>query len=305
VPQLRVLGIWQVPLPSQVAGGVATLPLHEPDRQVVPATWRRQPPLPSHLPSRPQVDALSAVQARMGSSAPAGTGAQLPARPLTLQDWQLPQLAVSQQTPLVQKPLAHSLAAVQVRPSAFTLPHAPFTLHRFGAAQSAALVQVVRQALVVESQRYGAQAWGLRVTQIPLPSHWGARTSPRPSALQRGAPQVVPAACLRQAPAPSQTPSSPQVLGCVAVQRPRGSAMPAVTLLHTPAAPGRLQAWQVPQLADSQQTPSVQKPLAHSLPAVQATPPVRRPQLPPWQTLGGWQSSSRPQAVKQLAPLQR
>jgi hypothetical protein len=224
VPQLRVLGIWQVPLPSQVAGGVATLPLHEPDRQVVPATWRRQPPLPSHLPSRPQVDALSAVQARMGSSAPAGTGAQLPARPLTLQDWQLPQLAVSQQTPLVQKPLAHSLAAVQVRPSAFTLPHAPFTLHRCGAAQSAAQVQVVRQALVVESQRYGAQAWGVRVTPIPLPSHWGARSSPRPSALQRGAPQVVPAACLRQAPAPSQTPSSPQVLGCVAVQPCPGTA---------------------------------------------------------------------------------
>jgi hypothetical protein len=54
---------------------------------------------------------------------------------------------------LVQKPLAHSLAAVQVRPSAFTLPQDPFTLHRLGAAQSAALVQVVRQALVVESQR--------------------------------------------------------------------------------------------------------------------------------------------------------
>ena len=205
----------------------------------------------------------------------------------------------------MQKPLAHSLAALQVRPSAFTLPHDPFTLHRLGAAQSVALVQVVRQALVVESQRYGAQAWGLRVTHMPLPSHCGAWTRPRPSALQRGVPQVVPAACLRQAPAPSQTPSSPQLSGSVAVQRPRGSAMPAARLLQTPADPGRLQAWQVPQLADSQQTPSVQKPLAHSLPALQATPPVRRPQLPPWQTLGGWQSSSRPQAVKQLVPLQR
>jgi hypothetical protein len=174
-----------------------------------------------------------------------------------------------------------------------------------GAAQSAALVQVVRQALVVESQRYGAQACGLRVTHMPRPSHCGAWISPSPSALQRWVPQVVPAACLRQAPAPSQTPSSPQLSGWLAVQRPRGSATPGARLPHTPAVPGRLQAWQVPQLADSQQTPSVQKPLAHWLPAVQATPPVRRPQLPPWQTLGGWQSSSRPQALKQLAPLQR
>ena len=145
----------------------------------------------------------------------------------------------------------------------------------------------------------------MRVTHIPRPSHWGARIRPRPSALQRGVPQVVPAACLRQAPAPSHTPSSLQVPGAVAVQRPRGSEIPAATKLHTPADPGRLQAWQVPQLADSQQTPSVQKPLAHSLPAPQATPPTRRPQLPPWQTLGGWQSSSRPQAVKQPVPLQR
>ena len=95
--QLRVEGIWQVPLPLQVEGGVATLPLHEPARQVVPATYFRQPPLPSHLPSRPQLLVLSATQARMGSSAPAATGAQLPWRPDTLQAWQLLQVAVSQQ----------------------------------------------------------------------------------------------------------------------------------------------------------------------------------------------------------------
>jgi hypothetical protein len=110
---------------------------------------------------------------------------------------------------------------------------------------------------------------------------------------------------LRQAPAPSHTPSSPQLSGAVAVQRPRGSATPAATKLHSPAAAGRLQDWQVPQLAASQQTPSVQKPLAHSLPALQGVPPPRSRQVPPWQTLGAWQSSSRPQAVKQLVPLQR
>jgi hypothetical protein len=153
VPQLRGAGVWQVPVPLQVEGEVAVVPLQLPDLHTVPAAYLRQAPLPSHLPSRPQVDMFSIGQERVGSSAPAGTGEQVPARPATLHAWQLPQLAVSQQTPLVQKPLAHSEAAVQVPPSGFTLPQAPLTLHRFGAAQSATLVQPVRHELVAASQR--------------------------------------------------------------------------------------------------------------------------------------------------------
>jgi hypothetical protein len=47
---------------------------------------------------------------------------------------------------------------------------------------------------------------------------------------------------------------------------------PALTGLHCPAAPAVLQASQLPAQALSQQTPSLQKPLVHSLPSPQALP---------------------------------
>jgi len=69
-----------------------------------------------------------------------------------------------------------------------------------------------------------------------------------------------------------------------------------------------LQLRQVPQLIDSQQTPSVQWPLAHMASPLHMVPSgwgLGPPQTPAWQVFGGMQSASLPHPAKQVAPLQR
>ena len=46
-----------VPAPSQVRAGVKVVPLQVGAAQVVPVAYRRHAPLPSQVPSVPQVDA--------------------------------------------------------------------------------------------------------------------------------------------------------------------------------------------------------------------------------------------------------
>jgi hypothetical protein len=65
-----VLAAWQVPAPSQVAGDVYVETEHDSGAQVVPTIHRRQPPLPSHVPSRPQVEAGSTGHSLSGSVPP-------------------------------------------------------------------------------------------------------------------------------------------------------------------------------------------------------------------------------------------
>ena len=55
-------------------------------------------------------------------------------------------------------------------------------------------------------------------------------------------------------------------------QRPRGSTVPTGTAWQLPIAPGNPQLWQGPVQAVSQQNPSTQKPLTHSLLLAQANP---------------------------------
>ena len=105
--------------------------------------------------------------------------------------------------------------------------------------------------------------------QTPAPSQVLAALSV-PLA-QPAAWQVVPAACLRQAPAPSHMPSFPQVDAASASQSLRGS-VPAAADEHVPTLPTAPQVWQVPVQAVLQQTPSTQKPLAQSPLAAQAVP---------------------------------
>jgi hypothetical protein len=103
-------------------------------------------------------------------------------------------------------------------------------------------------------------------------------------------PQVTFVGCCWQAPVPLQAPVLPQtpLFG----QRACGSRVPEPTLAQVPM-PFTLHAWQVGQLADPQQTLSVQLPLTHWLPAVQAVPPARLgTQLPPEQKLPLAQSLS-------------
>jgi hypothetical protein len=57
-------------------------PAHCPARQTVPAGNCRQAPLPSQLPSRPQVETLEAGQvAAFRGDTPEGTNAQVPTAP--------------------------------------------------------------------------------------------------------------------------------------------------------------------------------------------------------------------------------
>jgi hypothetical protein len=78
----------------------------------------------------------------------------------------------------------------------------------------------------------------------------------------------------RQAPAPSQVPSSPQVEGCSCMHSSSGSVPPTIARQRPSAAVVLLaaQAKQPPVHADSQQTLSTQLPLPHSPAAAQAAP---------------------------------
>jgi hypothetical protein len=88
-----------------------------PASQTVPATWRRQAPLPSQVPSRPQLDAGDAEQSVGCRGAfPAGTTVQIPGDPCTLQARQVSLHEVLQQTPSAQKPLWQSLLQAQASP---------------------------------------------------------------------------------------------------------------------------------------------------------------------------------------------
>jgi hypothetical protein len=79
---------------------------------------------------------------------------------------------------------------------------------------------------------------------------------------------------------------------------------PVGTGLQRPARPGTLHEWQVPQVADVQQTPSRQLLLSHSGPLEHICPRRFLPHDPALQTLPGEQSASVPQALLQVVPLQ-
>ena len=96
----------QRPDPSHTFTSTTAPAEHAPALQTVPATCFRQPPLPSQVPSRPQVDSSEAGHwlAAWGAL-PAGTNVQVPGDPWTLHAMQVPVHAVLQQTPSTQNPL--------------------------------------------------------------------------------------------------------------------------------------------------------------------------------------------------------
>jgi hypothetical protein len=115
------------------------------------------------------------------------------------------------------------------------------------------------------------------------------------------APQLVLVGARRHAPAPSQVPLNPQ--GGLGPQPPWGSASPAGTGRHVPAAPATAHDWQVPQLADEQHTPSTQLLLSHSAAVLHSWPSRCLPHDPAIQTLPSAQSASVPQAALHAVPL--
>jgi len=105
-------------------GSVWVDPVHEPDVHMTEVDANSQAPPPSQAPVLPHGGL--AVQRACGSALPAPTLPQVPL-PLTLQDWQVGQLGLEQQTPSTQLPVPHSLPAAQLVPGAFLATQLPPT----------------------------------------------------------------------------------------------------------------------------------------------------------------------------------
>jgi hypothetical protein len=125
------------------------------------------------------------------------------------------------------------------------------------------LLQEVLQ--LVLPQTYGAQLPVVAVEQAPPPEQNAVAMKVVP--LHEAAPQLTLAAAWVQAPPPLQVPVLPQV--APTAHWPVGAVVPAAIAAQLPS-PFTLQALQVPQGPEPQQTPSVQKPLMHWLAEAQA-----------------------------------
>ncbi len=103
-PQLLAVAAWQLPVPEQVGAGVNVVPVQVALPQTTEvAAWVQAPP-PLQVPVLPQV--VVTGHWPLGAATPPPMFEQLPS-PFRLQAWQVGQVAVPQQTPLVQKPLMH------------------------------------------------------------------------------------------------------------------------------------------------------------------------------------------------------
>src|SRR5262249_12854874 len=141
--------------------------------------------------------------------------------------------------------------------------------------QSALVVQLVLH--VVAPHTYGLHDFSIPGAHVP-------EASQRPATVcapmvHESIPHTVPAAYLRQAPAPSHCPSSPPVAMPASLHWPSGS-MPSGTFLHVPSLPGTAHDRQVPVQALMQHLPCAQNIEKHSSSLPQFAPSGFLPQLP-------------------------
>jgi len=222
---------------------------------------------------------------------PLATLVQVPTVPVMLHALHVPVQAWLQQTPCAQKLESHSLAVVQLVPVGLSVQ--VFALQMFGATQSASTPHVVRHLPAGMSHWYFPQDDVVAAAQTPAPSHRRAEVKVEP--VQLPATHCVPLMYLRQAPAPLQVPSLPQVdaaaIGhCDAVT----GALPAAIGVHVPMLVAIAQDMQVPAHMLLQQTPSTQNPDAQSVPTPDGqSPPIGiLPQLMFTQELPDTQSAA-------------
>jgi hypothetical protein len=257
----------------------------------VPLTYDRQPPLPSHVPSVPQLAAPWSLHWFSGSW-PAGTVEQVPPVPVSAHDMQLPAHAVLQQTPCAQKPLLHSGPAAQAAPSGLR-PQLD-AVQTLPVVQSALVEQLAWQ--LPPLQRYGMHDCDAPGMQLPTPSHRPASVSVEP--VHDCMPQARPGAYRRQAPAPLHEPSVPQLDAPESAHWFSGS-LSAGMAVQTPLLAASAHDVQMPVQAPAQQTPCWHEPDAHSLAAAQSAPFTFLPQIVPLQTLPFEQSALVAHAVLQ------
>jgi len=103
----------QCPSPSQTLTSLTEAPSHVPAMQTVPAGYLRQFPLPSQVPSSPQVEAAPIGHDPGGAWPPLGTSVQIPGALWSLQVLHVSVHALLQQRPPTQKPLWQSAAQPQ------------------------------------------------------------------------------------------------------------------------------------------------------------------------------------------------
>jgi hypothetical protein len=288
---------WQAPVPLHTRACTEVPPEAQTAPQLCPWGLGLHTPLPLQRPVVPQGFAVVSSAQLSGSAPSSGTLLHIPWGLAQL--WHIPQLALPQQVPSTQLPEPHSLPPLQVAPSAF-LPQAPSA--QTPTEQCSSLWQVCRQ-LAAPSQVKGAQAWRALGGQLPSPSQKAAADCSLPPAGQAAPRHMVAVPHLRQAPAPLQVPSLPQLLSGDGAQVACGSLPPAGTLVQVPIEPGTAQLLQAWPQAVAQHTPSMQKPEVHSGPSPQALPSDLVPQRPlPSQRLGGWHCPLSVQELKQSVP---
>lgn len=181
---------------------------------------------------------------------------------------------------------------------------ASLVLHQADAAQSPSPAQLDAQ-LVPAAQPYGAHETGALATHCPIPLHEDAVAAPAEQLVAHG----VFAAQREQLPAPSHAPLRPQDAGDSGAHSAPGS-VPTATGSQAPSAPApfsaAVHATHVPVQAVSQQTPSAQLPLWHSLAAPHASPSARfARQAPAAQKFPLKQSVSAPHGLVQALPTHR
>jgi hypothetical protein len=216
------------------------------------------------------------VQEAEPQAVPSGIGPQVPsARPVRTarHPWHRPVQATLQHTPSAQKPVPHSVPALQVAPGALSDTQLPLVHLPAPAAPPAQSVL----ALHVDGhvswplQTYGAQlgvpgsplATGVQVPAFPgrsqrLQPAEQSRSQQTPSEQKR-----EPHSSFAAQAAPfglPQVPVGPQVFGA---GQSTGSER-SMAGAQTPACCATLHAWQVGQVAVSQHTPSTQCPVSQS-----------------------------------------
>jgi hypothetical protein len=244
----------------------------------VPASYSRQAPFPSHLPSWPQEAAFASMHMARGSGRPAAMLVHMPGATAMAHERQGPLQASLQQTPSMQNPERHCVPDWHPAPSSLT-PQLPLTQRPPG-LQSPSFRQVSRQA--PPAQAKGAQSITAPAPHSPCPLQVLAKRRRIPAS-QTGGPHSVPTGYSAQDPLPSQAPVWPQLWAPRSAHLPLGSAFPEAVRVQMPMEPIWLQEVHEPVHSPSQQTPSTQKPVPHSSALAQAAPTNFLPQLPPTQ----------------------
>jgi hypothetical protein len=289
-------GVVQAPIPSQVLAGVSMSLMQEAPGQVeaVPAAVSLQAvgpvPVPLHVPSLPHGGA-----ATQRESAPlAGMVPQVPlARPVRamLQAWQVLPHATLQQKPSTQLPPLHCAPMVHAWPTGVSVQVPAVTSHALPLTQSPSAAQVVLHDIVVvlqfrvphdvvvpavqvavmllqvpavvcmkdiplPVQEAAPQEAGVGVGQVSVPLQVAAGITDVKSVEQAALRHVCVLPHFAHTPPAAHAPVLPQFMPLAAGHVP--STFPAASAVHVPIEPARLQAWQVPEQALLQHTPSTQ-----------------------------------------------